>query len=298
MAAAELRFDDVSQGGPFHAALVTVTRSGRELPAPHGHADFYEMFYVLQGQGFQQMPARDVPLRRGDLAVIRPGDRHDFASSGAVALQFVNVAFPSRTWRSFVDWGVPAARDWLAGPDPLLATGDLGRDEVEREFRRVLHAFNGSPTLLDLGRFWCFVLPWLAASFPDHPTDHDNRPAWLSRACAAMDKEQNLREGLPRMVELAAVSPSHLVRVMRKHHGCTPVAYVNDRRLDRAALLLATSTDSVTGVASACGFGSPSYFTRRFTERFSLSPREYRRHRQQSVVPGPFGQELAGTTGP
>ena len=63
--------------------------------------------------------------------------------------------------------------------------------------------------------------------------------------------------------------------------GATPRQYVLDRRLDAAAgrLRLAATErqESVTDVAYAVGFGDLSYFSRAFTRKYGVCPRDYRR---------------------
>ena len=285
MAHLELQFDRISEGHPYHASLVTVSGGWRERPAPHGHQDFCEIFYVTDGQGTQRLSKEDVRLRRGDLAVIGPGDHHEFAAGAGTPLRFVNIAFPARAWKAFTSLTLGPSCSWLSSPRSMVVPVSEDPDLVEAEFQRALLAFNASPTALDLARFWSHVTPHLVASRPDHSGERGSPPEWLASACRAMEDEANLREGLPRLVELAAVSSSHLVRVMRRHYGCTPVTYINERRLAQSALLLATSARSITQIASDCGFESASYFTRRFRQRYDMSPREYRRQRQETVVP-------------
>lgn len=113
----------------------------------------------------------------------------------------------------------------------------------------------------------------------------DFRPAWLVRACEAMRAEENLQAGLPRMLQLAMVSHGHLARSMATHYGTTPVEFISQSRLERSAVLLATTAESIGRIAERCGFTSQSYFGRRFRQRYDQTPREYRDHARRAVVP-------------
>jgi AraC-like DNA-binding protein len=95
----------------------------------------------------------------------------------------------------------------------------------------------------------------------------------------------HLRAGVPRLCELAAVSAAHLSRSMREHYGTTPTDFVTGLRLQRAAELLDTTSESVTRIAHRCGFSSQSYFTRCFRAAYGVPPREYRRRTWQAFVP-------------
>ena len=59
--------------------------------------------------------------------------------------------------------------------------------------------------------------------------------------------------------------------------GTTPVACLIDKRLEHAAIELRIDTQtSITHVAFRSGFSDSAYFSRRFHERFGMSPSQYR----------------------
>ena len=71
------------------------------------------------------------------------------------------------------------------------------------------------------------------------------------------------------------ISESKLYKVCRAVQGQTPVEYILDYRLDRAAVLLRTGGSSVTEIALACGFGSVSYFISRFRSKYGITPKQF-----------------------
>ncbi|MEJ5865126.1 GlxA family transcriptional regulator [Pseudomonas farsensis] len=81
-------------------------------------------------------------------------------------------------------------------------------------------------------------------------------------------------------LELAAaikVTRRQLERLFRAYLNETPSNFYVGLRLDKARQLLAQTDMSVTQVSLACGFELPSYFTRRYKQRFGNCPREERR---------------------
>lgn len=142
--------------------------------------------------------------------------------------------------------------------------------------------FQRSPTMFDLLRFWTEVLELpeelAGAASPEVPH-------WLSQACAAMRREENLRGGVPRLAALSNVSAAHLSRTMRSTYGCTPTRFVADLRLAHAATLLAGTTATVTEIAYRCGYASQSYFTRCFRAAHGRSPRSFRQRAMRAFVP-------------
>jgi AraC family cel operon transcriptional repressor len=281
-----LRFDDVVSGGePFHAAMVALTAGHRSPSGRHTHSDFYELVYTLGGTGRQLLPGGAMPMRTGFLAFIRPHDEHEFIVAGSGNLQFINLAFPAATWRSFAalaDLTDTAAWDRaLLPPHTLLDTQTA--DHLAAVFQHALHRYVDAPTTLDLFAALTATIPALQAAHD--PDRTDEAPAWLKSACTAMRDEENLRQGLARFRALASVSPGHLARATARYLHCTPVQYLTERRLARARFLLASTTEPITSIAYRCGFSSPSYFTSQFHARYRTSPRNYRTAARQAIVP-------------
>jgi AraC-like DNA-binding protein len=79
------------------------------------------------------------------------------------------------------------------------------------------------------------------------------------------------------LARLSGLSRAHFSRVFAAHEGLPPAEYVLNKRLDRAAKLLATSADlPVKDVSGMCGFEDPNYFAKVFRRGFGVSPTEFR----------------------
>lgn len=70
-------------------------------------------------------------------------------------------------------------------------------------------------------------------------------------------------------------SARHLTRVFSSYSGSSPMRYLLDLRLSRAAALLSEGKLGVTEVASAVGIGDSSRFSKVFRKRFGMTPSEY-----------------------
>lgn len=81
---------------------------------------------------------------------------------------------------------------------------------------------------------------------------------------------------LDQAAAVAAFSKFHFHRIFRALVGETPAEHVRRLRLERAALRLKHSGDSVTQIAFEAGFGAHESFTRAFTEMFGSPPSAYR----------------------
>jgi AraC-like DNA-binding protein len=67
-----------------------------------------------------------------------------------------------------------------------------------------------------------------------------------------------------------------MIHVFRAVTGTTPHRYLVERRVARAAELLATGDAPVTDVCFASGFGSVARFQAAFRRAWGMPPSEYR----------------------
>ena len=73
-------------------------------------------------------------------------------------------------------------------------------------------------------------------------------------------------------------SEAHFRKLFNKEVGMSPIKYLLELRLNSAATQLKKRTGtgmSVASVASESGFNDQGYFTRKFKEKYGLTPREY-----------------------
>lgn len=101
-------------------------------------------------------------------------------------------------------------------------------------------------------------------------------PSWLPRALELLHDRYDAALSMAEIGRAVGVHPVHLARTFRRHFRCTPAAFAQYRRLEKAARLLAGSADSLVDIAHACGFADQSHFTRVFSHSFGLPPGLYR----------------------
>lgn len=81
---------------------------------------------------------------------------------------------------------------------------------------------------------------------------------------------------LMKIARSAAVSENECMRCFRSMTGSSPIQYVRQVRIQRAAELLAATDRRISDIGASCGFQEMSYFARTFRELKGCTPREYR----------------------
>jgi AraC-like DNA-binding protein len=201
-------------------------------PGSHSHAH-HQVLWGWRGALELEIAGRGARIRRGDVAIIAPGERHDFwASDGS---------------ECFVVDGEAASLDALAG--------------------RVLHC---APPVQHLLRFLAQREHWPAAAAELLLASlSDTSPAWPQRVRRRIDwatldawVDAHLAQPLSVAMLAAQVHLSSTQFAMRcvDELGLSPMAYVRQRRLAAARRWRAQGL-AVNRVAERCGYRSPSALT-------------------------------------
>lgn len=94
----------------------------------------------------------------------------------------------------------------------------------------------------------------------------------VQKVLAAIEAEADAPLSPQQLAAIAGVSVRQLERLFRSHLGVAPRIHGRRVRLDRARLLLRQTGLSVLEVSLACGFASPSHFSRSYRVAFGYPP--------------------------
>ena len=268
------------------------------LPGPPG-----VMFhYVMQGSGILRgSEGQEFPLERFSLAVVPTGVRHTLECGVDVQSERVIEAPPTGEGvvRLVAGNQVSAELRVACGAvnvtygDSLglfhrlreIIVADLsGYPQVRLAFEGILAeqggATEGSATLTKALMTQCIVyllrylteqsdgrLPWL-------PGLEDPN---LSRAVDVIFEHPEAPHTVDSLADKVIMSRSVFAERFRETFGSTPISFLHDMRLRKAAeQLRQKGSTSIKQVAHLVGFNSRSHFSRAFKDHFGVSPAAFR----------------------
>ncbi len=113
-----------------------------------------------------------------------------------------------------------------------------------------------------------------------HATAEPNiKPDPLQQAINYINRHISESISLSEISRMCYISKYHLCRTFKEKTGVTVMEYILQTRIILAQELLQKGELSVTQISNACGFSSPSYFSRIFKEKTGISPVRYRNSR-------------------
>lgn len=102
----------------------------------------------------------------------------------------------------------------------------------------------------------------------------DNR---IAKTVLYIRKHLNEAIELEKLAEISCLSKDHFIRLFKKELGTTPLQYINQKKIEKAQLLLITEELAVKEIAFQLAFDDYSYFNRLFKKTTGVTPQEYRR---------------------
>lgn len=78
------------------------------------------------------------------------------------------------------------------------------------------------------------------------------------------------------LAEISCVSKDHFIRLFKKEIGTTPLQYINQKKIEKAQLILITDNMPVKNIAYLLAYEDHSYFNRLFKKVTGTTPQQYR----------------------
>ncbi|HEY3379783.1 MAG TPA: helix-turn-helix domain-containing protein [Armatimonadota bacterium] len=273
---------------PEEAARIRVTRRSypRLETTPHCH-DFTELAIILGGSGRHVVDDHAYPFSAGDVFVLQGQHAHCYRE--VCDLDIVEIQLHPGTAALLED-----ELRMLPGYHALFV--------LEPQCRRQ-HRFQSRLQLDDgaMGQLTELLVPLLQEYAERRPgyqatlmggymqlvvylsrcysqTDHPPSRALLQlgEAISRLDRQYQESITVPELAATAHLSVNQFLRVFKRATQMSPVAYLLQVRLRKAAELLAATDFSVTEVAFRVGFSDSNYFSRQFKLKYGMAPRAYR----------------------
>ena len=78
------------------------------------------------------------------------------------------------------------------------------------------------------------------------------------------------------LATLANLSLSSFKRSFQKHYATSPAKYIRQRKLEKAAKLLKSTSLRISQIGYDCGFVDLAHFSKTFQKAYGVSPSDYR----------------------
>lgn len=105
--------------------------------------------------------------------------------------------------------------------------------------------------------------------------NHDSSASRVARAINRLRQDYKAPISVPELARTAGMSTSSFHEHFKLTTSTTPLQYQKDLRLIEARRLLADGSSTISNVAFEVGYESPTQFSREYSRKFGMSPREH-----------------------
>lgn len=243
-----------------------------------------EFLVVADGVNRIEFPAQTVDVQGGHICLIPKGlpHRETFVRSRNRFRMLVLMLRPERIHFHIVDLSPDAPPAELRfGISSTCDTGKIA--QMAETVMRLRHASGDhqrfSADALALGQ-----MAWIGEIMSSDPGARFSHSTKVSRALHLISKHlEDPRLGTATLALRIPCAADYLSNRFHLETGMTPLQYIHQERMRKAAHLLSHSSMIVKEVAVACGFDTPNYFSRLFRRATGMSPRQYRRVAQSAT---------------
>lgn len=247
----------------------------------------WEAAVVVKGRALIEAGTEKAVLEQGDGFFINTGILHSAKNAGRGECILHSMCFQP--------WLVGGNKDsifWTKYVNPLLADRSAGlvclgqknsrEEEAVRLIEEVWETCVKEPSGYEfdvrhgLSRLICILLSG-SRHINGQPDER-----YLRVEMRMKDMLQYIRKNyagemkMKGIAESAMVSVSECLRCFRSTIGTTPIQYVKQYRIQKAAELLHSTAMSISEIGGQCGFSDMSYFSKEFRKAYACTPSEYR----------------------
>ncbi|MDE0546699.1 AraC family transcriptional regulator [Microbacterium sp. C7(2022)] len=261
-----------------------VHRSATAVLRAAGHDDALGALQHVKAEGGTIAPGHGDLPQSGSFAVIEERYRYEQDFMDAVAEGATDRALAALQGLS----GMPRITGYLNTPFlgatilRIMARVAAQRgsvppvtiDAISQEYAQRLHRVGHTS---DPRRTLGFISQ-MVTDFCEAVRRHRQRgyPSLVRRVTDEIDLHLSHHPSTAELAESLGVSTSTLARRFKEATGTTVAGYVAQRRAERAARLLATTSQSVRDIAMFVGYDDANYFVKVFRAEYGMTPTAYR----------------------
>ena len=237
---------------------------------PHWH-EHIELMYILEGECDFICAGRVYNAGAGDLMVANGSEIHSFEVKKTLSF-FSVLLFPS--FFDDIDF------DGIRIMNTVTSDGYV-KDCISDMRREYDSGKRLSDMMLKSHAYR--LLAHLARNYPAENAEKSNvkidtsHLLRLNRVLEYISENYTEKISTKELASMCYLSEAHFCRFFKSAVGKTAMEYVNQYRIEKAAVLLKNTDGQISAVAQSTGFDDINYFSRTFKKIKGLSPGEYRK---------------------
>lgn len=234
---------------------------------PHWH-EHIELLYFTKGRCECFCDGKHVSVNAGDLLVVNSTEIHTFTTDVPTEYCCL-ITYPS--FFSDIDFSDVVIKNHIP-------SDSIVKECIEGIQGNVGSTLPGSDMLIKSYNYRLFA--HLVRNYRDTSQRESKITAdklkHLDKVFTYIGKNYNEKITTSHLASMCFLSEGYFCRFFKKATGRTVADYVSQLRIEKAALLLKSTSSPISDIAETTGFEDANYFTRIFKKIMGISPSVYR----------------------
>lgn len=249
---------------------------------------FARLYYVVDGEAQVELPDGIVSLLPHHLYLVPPYTMHSNICKGGFSHYYLHLyEDPSYGGCFWDDWKFPveveAANDdqnlmkRLCEVNPGMRLSQSDPESYDNRTTLISNIQNNQQrSVCDKVESTGIIL-LLLSRFLRHATAEKRvKDERIEQSLTYIRENIGRRVNMDELAKVACMSKDHFIRMFKREVSHTPNAYVTEKKIERAELLLVTTLLSVKQIALSLGYDDMAYFNNVFKRHTKVSPLQYR----------------------
>ncbi len=253
----------------FHSHELSVSENGFAIVGSDWkqaelHSPWSRLYYVIDGDGCFVCQNEEIPITRNRVYLAPCGIPYGFYTKGLITKLYFHVNIIK-----------PDGYDLFSSPDMRITSIPYEREKSEHLLE--LYRADDPIKQLQLKAEIYRTVAEFASIMLKRESARAARSQRTEAAIAFIRGNLSASLSVGEVAGAVFCSAGHLTECFKREMGISVAKYIDDLLMFEARKLLADDKTAVGDVSAALGFCDQFYFSRLFTKRFSITPREYKK---------------------
>ena len=231
--------------------------------------DFYKFYFIQSGTGFVEVDGQVYYPNPSDLYLLPAGTKQSYGITSANTYEKYWCHFTAKI-------GDLHLLNLVEAP---LFIKVKHHAAVKEQFEQLIQLTKDN-SIASQFRIHSILLQLIALMLENSgqiKSQPFSNPSFVNIEYAIQYVEAHLAENLSieKIAAVAGFHPNYFIQLFKRYTGTSPIRFLNQRRMEKARHLLATTDLNISDIADHVGM-EVSYFSRLFREQIGFAPSQYR----------------------
>jgi len=227
--------------------------------------------YCTKGSGIVMIANEQIPVSNDQFFIIPRGVVFKYYSVINENSKLFVAQFNGRN-SNLLGKEFSVVRNLIPSVNNMVANREMLFDEIFNNLSKGFHDENLQYVNFCFGHLLATFI--YANKTTDDLSDESN-PA-IRHSIDYMNKNLHLKLSLNQIADESGYSATYFTTLFKKETGYSPLSYFSHLKILKATEFLDHTKHKVKEISFFLGYADPYYFTKDFTKRMGLSPRQYR----------------------